>query len=232
MVEFVKSKVELLQHCGDDHYIANVARVSNHKWQDSNENDERIIKFLSQCEFFKLPVDKFRIHFSPFCHTFMSFRIKAPIIVARQLMRSTVGLIINEVSRRYVTNDPEFYDIEYFRKTAPNVKQGSIDTPTENNEYWLLRYQRYLQEGLELYTEMMKEGGICPEQARMVIPPASMTEWIWSGSMFAFVRVCALRCDPHAQKESKEIANEIYKHLKEKFPLSTKYVLKGIEENE
>jgi thymidylate synthase (FAD) len=206
---------------GTDLSVVNAARVSFDKtsnWQISqdgkvlNDADSKLIRYLATHN-----------HWSPFSHAFASFRIKAPIFVARQLVKHTVGLAWNEVSRRYVSSEPEFYLPSYWRKSATNVKQGSSDEAVEllsGNAavIWTM------EECLHLY-ECLLEDGVCAEQARMILPQNTMTEWIWSGSLYAFARVCNLRLDSHTQKETQEVAKQISSHMSELFPKSWKVLV-------
>ena len=214
-----KQSVELLDWCGDDLSVVNAARVSFAKqssWSNVGEyehaggelelpeKDEKLIKYLAKHK-----------HKSPFNHCFMSFRVKAPIFVARQLVKHEY-LPWNEVSRRYVTDEPEFYIPEVFRAKADNVKQGSSEQaiPFLTNPV-----QRASATALMVY-DMLLEQGVCPEQARMVLPQNTMTEWIWSGTLFAFAKMCKLRLDPHTQKETQEIAKMIDAEAKTLYPVS------------
>ena len=214
-----KQSVELLDWCGDDLSVVNAARVSFAKqssWSNVGEyehaggelelpeKDEKLIKYLAKHK-----------HKSPFNHCFMSFRVKAPIFVARQLVKHEY-LPWNEVSRRYVTEEPEFYIPEVFRAKADNVKQGSSEqaVPFLTNPV-----QRASATALMVY-DMLLEQGVCPEQARMVLPQNTMTEWIWSGTLFAFAKMCKLRLDPHTQKETQEIAKMIDAEAKTLYPVS------------
>lgn len=227
-------KVELIDHMGSDLDVVNAARVSfdkESKWQEHQEadngrywlelspKDAKLIKYLADYG-----------HWSPFSHCYVKFRIKAPIFVARQLQKHQVGLAWNEVSRRYVDSEPEFFKVPKngWRLKADNVKQGSSDetftgTPT-NTVYNAQTPNSVMGSALRMYNSLI-ELGICPEQARMVLPQATMTEWIWSGSLFAFARVCKQRLDPHAQKETQEIAAGIHLHLKKLFPVSTEALI-------
>ena len=207
-----KQSVELLDWCGDDLSVVNAARVSFAKqssWSDTDmevpEKDAKLIKYLAKHK-----------HKSPFNHCFMSFRVKAPIFVARQLVKHEY-LPWNEVSRRYVTEEPEFYIPEVFRAAADNVKQGSSDkaVPFPTNPI----VQRASSTALMVY-DMLLEQGVCPEQARMVLPQNTMTEWIWSGTLFAFAKMCKLRLDPHTQKETQEIAKMVDAEAKTLYPVS------------
>ena len=125
-----------------------------------------------------------------------------------------MGLSWNEVSRRYVSDNPSFYMPDSWRTRPDNVKQGSSETETvetllslEGKPYWRIdaAVQDHYKNCLELYEEMLLSG-VAPEQARLVLPVAHNTEWIWSGSVAAFARVYNLRIDPHAQKETRDVA--------------------------
>jgi thymidylate synthase (FAD) len=204
-MKVAKQSVELLDWCGDDKSVVNAARVSFAKVCDEfGEKDAKLINYLAKHK-----------HKSPFNHCFMSFRVKAPIFVARQLVKHEY-LPWNEVSRRYVTEEPEFYIPGVFRAAADNVKQGSSDkaVPFLTNPV-----QRASSTSLMVY-EMLLEQGVCPEQARMVLPQNTMTEWIWSGTLFAFAKMCKLRLDPHTQKETQEIARMIDAEAKKLYPVS------------
>ena len=154
--------------------------------EEFEKSDERLIRYLAEHK-----------HWSPFAHTFLSFRIKAPVFVARQLVKHQVGLVWNEESRRYITNDPEIYNINKWREKPESSKQGSgeqIIISTELN----LEVNEHLQQGLNLYNRLLLEN-VAPEQARAVLPQSMYTNWIWSGTLYAFARVCALRLDEHSQ---------------------------------
>ena len=222
-MKIVPIKVELIDHMGSDLSVVNAARVSFDKeseWQigfdgkQLNDADSKLIQYLATHN-----------HWSPFSHAFASFRIKAPIFVARQLVKHTVGLAWNEVSRRYVSTEPEFYLPDYWRKSASNVKQGSSDEVVEDAQDCVIFHARgggfvHVNEyALEAYQELL-EKGVCAEQARMILPQNTMTEWIWSGSLYAFARVCNLRLDSHTQKETQQVAQQISDCMKDLFPVS------------
>lgn len=207
-------KVELLDHMGSDLDVVNAARVSFNKEHDKfQDKDEKLIKYLAEHN-----------HWSPFSHCFVKFRVKAPIFIARQLQKHTVGLAWNEVSRRYVDYEPEFYFPEFWRKRADNVKQGSSDDTVEmdENDPWYIKTTVGACQNAYQY---LIDLGVAPEQARMVLPQNTMTEWIWSGSLYAFARVCNLRLGEGAQKEAGEVAQQIKNYLCQLFPVSTKYLL-------
>ena len=218
-------EVTYLGGYGSDATVVNAARVSFHKeCTEFKEKDEKLIKYLADHK-----------HFSPFNHAFLSFRIKAPIFVARQLVKHKF-MPWNEVSRRYVDEEPEFYFPDYWRKKADNVKQGSSnekfsgyivhefgkDVPYELQwgvDEGTSIIPGYLELIVTLYKGMI-HSGIAPEQARMILPQNMMTEWIWSGTLGAFLDMLVLRLDPHTQKESRDVAQLIAQHVKKIFPIS------------
>ena len=209
--------VQVIDHMGTDLSVVNAARVSFDKesqWQigfegkQLNDADSKLLSYLATHN-----------HWSPFSHAFASFRIKAPIFVARQLVKHTVGLAWNEVSRRYVSTEPEFYLPDYWRKSASNVKQGSSDEAIDNTDQVNSTIALEIKGLCNIYNGML-EDGVCAEQARMILPQNTMTEWIWSGSLYAYARVCNLRLDSHTQRETQQVAKLISNQMKELFPAS------------
>ena len=207
--------VELIDSMGSDLSVVNAARVSFHKFHEKfQDGDEKLINYLAK-----------HGHWTPFAHAFLSFRIKAPIFVARQLVKHQVGLAWNEVSRRYVDDEPEFWFPEVWRGKPVNAKQGSSDVEIyENNLLQKDFIKGTIKDCLDLYLELIDDG-VAPEQARMVLPQNTMTEWLWSGSLAAFARVCKLRLDPHAQQETQDVAFEIDRLVPDNFRLSWKALL-------
>ena len=197
--------VHLVDSMGTDLSVVNAARVSFAKESDGfSDKDEKLINYLAKHN-----------HWSPFGHASLQFRIKAPIFVARQLVKHQVGLVWNEVSRRYVDDEPEFYIPSEWRLKADDKKQGSSDKFIEYNIESTMEYVK------ETYNNLLK-ADIAPEMARMVLPQNLYTEWYWSGSLMAFARVCNLRCKPDTQKETQVIAQMIDYESKQKFPVSWK----------
>lgn len=209
------SRVELIDSMGSDLSVVNAARVSFSKRSDAlDARDIRLIGYLARHN-----------HWTVFGHCSLSFRIAAPFFVARQLGKHQVGLVWNEVSRRYVDSEPEFFVPTTWRARAENVKQGSGDDLRKDHER--ISDEALLestQKALDSYKDLL-DFGVCPEQARMVLPQNTMTEWIWSGSLMAFCRVCKLRLDPHSQKETRDVAEKIKESLVALFPESTKALL-------
>lgn len=170
-------------------------------------------------------------HWTPFGHTAITLHIKAPIFVARQLGKHQVGMVWNEVSRRYVTDEPEFYVPDVWRKAAENVKQGSSDEAVDDVFGWAFAVigentiqhanKRHLNSALDYYKELL-DHGVCPEQARMVLPQSMYTEWYWTGNLYSFANVFIQRTDSHAQREVQEVARQIGKIIEPLFPVSWK----------
>ena len=206
--------VDLIDSMGTDLTVVNAARVSFDKHHKTfTDGDEKLIKYLAE-----------HGHWTPFAHPQLQFRISAPVFVARQLVKHQVGLVWNEVSRRYVDSQPTFYLAENWRRKAENKKQGSSDDEVILNTR-IKDDIIYIQEkAAQLYTELLSKG-VAPEQARMLLPQSMYTEWYWTGSLFAFARICKLRISDDAQKETKEIAEKISKLIKEIFPISWKHLI-------
>ena len=198
------TQVTLIDKMGSDLSVVNSARVSFAKQHNTmQDNDERLIKYLATHN-----------HWSPFGHASLQFRIKAPVFVARQLVKHQVGLVWNEVSRRYVDDEPEFYIPDVWRKKPEgSIKQGSSEETVEYDIAGTIEYTK------QTYKNLLREG-IAPEMARMVLPQNMYTEWYWSGTLYAFARVCELRCKDDSQRETRDITWQIDKLVKDKFPVS------------
>ena len=222
-------EVTLIDHMGTDLSVVNAARVSFAKESEFielnilgtdfshkvlREEDKRLINYLAKHK-----------HYSPFNHTFLSFRIKAPIFVARQLVKHEY-MPWNEESRRYVDNEPEFYPLQ-FRWKAEKVKQGSgaeVDAETQKAAEAI--FWNSVDTALDAYNHLLAMG-ICAEQARAVLPVDQMTEWYWSGTLKAFHKMLGLRLDPHAQKEAQIVAQKIAPEIDNTFPVSFKALMEN-----
>lgn len=223
--------VNLIQHVGSDLQVVNAARVSFDKeseWDEilSDGEDEHgwfqeVTKVLSHKDTKLIKYLATHKHFSPFNHSFITLRIKAPIFVARQLVKHKF-MPWNEVSRRYVDEEPEFYFPEYWRAKADNVKQGS----SEEEASWIgtNNVERDVQQLLSRYLWMV-ENGVCAEQARMILPQNMMTTWYWSGTLGAYCDMLRLRLDPHTQYESRIVAQKIREIIEPIFPVSVSALL-------
>jgi thymidylate synthase (FAD) len=184
----------LIDRMGSDLTVVNAARVSFNSHSDElTKKDIKLISFLSK-----------HGHWSPFAHVQLTLRVKAPFFVARQLYKHQVGLVSNEISRRYVDSDIEFYEPKVWRKAAENVKQGSSD----ESSGWGPCFKGHMtsqQLALAEYFDAI-DSGVCMEQARMLLPQSMMTEWYWTGSMVAFARIVSQRTHSTAQRETQEVA--------------------------
>lgn len=218
-------KAEYISRMGTDLTVVNAARVSFDKQSEYeydpyndlyvlSHQDQKLINYLAKHK-----------HWTPFAHPQITVHIKAPIFVARQLGKHQVGMVWNEVSRRYVDSEPEFYSPGVWRKRAENVKQGSSED-TVNAEW----HPAHLYEKPLAVYKTMLERGVCPEQARMVLPQSMYTEWYWTGSLSAFARVCKLRLDTHTQKETRDVAQQIHAIIKPLFPISWKALMENVDE--
>ena len=197
---------------GTDLTVVNAARVSFGKTSEMEYDpwgppllkakDNKLIRYLAKHK-----------HISPFGHCFASFHIKAPIFVARQLVKHKF-LRWNEISRRYVDDTPEFYEPMAWRGRSSDKKQGSaglVNISVDQELQW--------NRQLSTYNTLLSEG-VAPEQARMVLPQSMMTEWYWSGSLDAFADMCNLRCKSDTQAETRQVARQIDHKMIELFPVS------------
>jgi thymidylate synthase (FAD) len=207
--------VEILEVFGNDLSVVNAARVSFHKEAtEFGARDSGLINYLAKNN-----------HISPFFHPQARFRLKMPIFVAREWFRHTVGFARNEVSRRYVDEPPEVWIPIEFRQRDPNLKQGSKSDIVENNIAVLEIYNHSMRTALDAYDEMLREG-VAPELARAVLPQSMFTEFIETGSLAAYARLCKLRLDPHAQREIQDYAVAVCALLEPKFPVSWDALMK------
>lgn len=205
-------KAELLHHFGDDLMVVNAARVSFGKWRDMfGEDDARLIRYLAKHE-----------HIAPFFHPQIQFRITAPIFVARQWFRSEVGTARspkNEISRRYVDEDPEFFIPNTWRgRPVGSVKQGSSGEILACLNADLI-FANACAAAKKTYKDLL-ELGVAPEQARMVLPQATYTQWIETGSLHFWARLCGLRIQSDAQKETRDLAMQVSYAIARLFPVS------------
>lgn len=237
------STVELIDVMGTDLDVVQSARVSFDKQSSLEQaihysynpdlnngmggHDEVVVEQLSMRDCNLIKYLATHNHWAPFAHCYIKFRIKAPVFVARQLHKHQAGLVVSEVSRRYVSYTPEVYQPKEWRGKATNKKQGSSDQSVALNKTHYLGdidkdcdpYEGSCRIALEAYQELLDKG-VCEEQARLVLPQGAMTEWIWSGSLAAFLRVVQLRTSSDAQKETADVANQIARHIRGLFPVS------------
>ena len=208
--------VQLVDWMGSDLSVCDAARVSFNKQSQLDENgdlterDAKLIAYLSKHD-----------HFTPFCHGMVTLRIKCPIFVRAQLGKHQIGLTMNEVSRRYVTFEPEVY-VPLWRAAPTNgAKQGSSGRIEDMDLCIKMRqeYDSVAKDCIKLYNDLLADG-VAPEQARAILPQGTYTEFVWTGSLYAFARIYKLRIDSHAQWEIQEYAKAIDKLIAPLFPVS------------
>jgi thymidylate synthase (FAD) len=206
--------VEVIETFGSDLTVVNAARVSFEK--ESNElvkQDIGLINYLAKHD-----------HISPFFHPQIRLRIKMPIFIAREWFRHTIGFARNEISRRYVDSPPSIWIPENFRERDVNLKQGSKPTEIQDSKTATLLYEETVESCLKTYNKLL-ELNVAPEIARSILPQGMYTEFIETGSLAAYVRLCNLRTDSHAQREIQEYARAVSSLVEPHFPHSWKAMM-------
>jgi len=196
---------------GDDSLVVDAARVSlaRKAAEFTPAQNDKLIRYLAR-----------HGHWTPFGHPQITIHVEAPIFVARQLVKHQVGLVWNEVSRRYIDSPPTFFTPRSWRPRAANNKQGSVrDDQIGDMRAAYTVYQDTVRVLVDAYDDLLALG-VAPEQARMILPLSSMTEWYWTGSLAAWARVYRLRSGEDAQAETSEIAEDIGDILRELYPVS------------
>lgn len=211
-------RVTYVDHMGSDLSVVNAARVSfKKKHEEFKEKDKKLLKYLAE-----------HGHISPFHHTFITMHVKAPVFVARQLVKHEY-MPWNEVSRRYVDEEPEFYSPNVWRGRSKDKKQGSsgpIDVSNFGTAYSILRQNtiphaedRFYTHALDFYSDLL-DHGVAPEQARIVLPQSMFTEWYWSGTLSAWAKMYNLRIKEDTQYETREVAKQAGEILSGLYPES------------
>jgi thymidylate synthase (FAD) len=157
-------------------------------------------------------------HWVPFGHPHITLRMSAPVPIARQAFKHKIGFVESEESRRYITSTPTLFIPTHFRAAAEDVKQGSAGIH-EDTELWQAEYRDNWAAALHLYKSMLR-GGVCPEQARMVLPQGTEVNWVWTGSLYAFSQAYVARSDAHAQKEIQDLFAQVDQIIRPLFPVS------------
>ena len=229
-------KAQYVDHMGSDLSVVNAARVSFDKKSDweqvdcghedcgpecsgsrtrLSKADTKLINYLAKHD-----------HWTPFAHTAISLRMRAPIPIRTQCFKHKQGLVENEESRRYINSEPEVYHPKIWRKASTgSAKQGSSDQPIEGyRSLWGYEtiyedYDDHVNEAVSLYLHML-DSGVCPEQARFVLPQGCFVNWIWTGNVYSFANFYKKRTDPNAQREVSELALAVGKVIKPLFPVS------------
>ena len=206
--------VELVDNMGSDMTVANAARVSFNKHKDVfDENDEKLIGYLADHH-----------HWTPFAHPQITLRMKAPISIRTQCFKHKVGFTENEISRRYVSDEPDFFFPVWRGKPEGSAKQGSSDVKENQSELeWA--YGFALRTALDAYNQLLADG-VAPEQARFVLPQGMYTEWYWTGSLAAFARFYTQRTHEGAQSEIRELAEMVSDIIQPLYPVSWSVLIK------
>lgn len=158
------------------------------------------------------------VHWTPFAHTAISIRMKAPIPIRTQCFKHKQGLVENEESRRYISVTPEIFIPEFRQKPEGSIKQGSAGIHP-HNEIWKAEYKRLTDKAVAAYLRMI-EDGVAPEQARFVLPQGAMVNWIWTGNLLAFANFFNKRSDSHAQQEIQDLSHAVAAIMEPLFPVS------------
>lgn len=239
---------EYIDHMGDDQRVVDVARISFGplKRETTPEQDASLIRFLAngvtskdkaviinmiqegsnnystsgkeEAEWLYDRIRHQAVHWTPFAHTAITLRMKAPIPVRTQAFKHKQGMVENEESRRYISATPEIFIPEFRQKPEGSIKQGSAGIH-EANDYWKRQYIYHTQEAVALYERMIADG-VAPEQARFVLPQGSMVNWIWTGNLLAFANFFNKRSDSHAQQEIQDLAHAVAAIVEPLFPVS------------
>ena len=241
--------VEYINHYLTDKDVANFARQSFGKLAENftEVQNNNLIKFLArgmssgdwenlitqmctvkssdEAKDLAVYLRKIPEHFVPYCHPHITLRMKAPVPIARQLFKHRIGFSESEESRRYVSHKPEYYIPVFFRSAATNVKQGSGDKHPESR-HWKSEYQAQCESAIETYETMIKEG-VCPEQARFVLPQGVEVNWVLTGSLYAFANLYNQRSDSHAQQEIQDVARMVDVIISPLYPVSWAALTQG-----
>ena len=242
--------VEYINHYLTDKDVANFARQSFGKLAENftEVQNNNLIKFLArgmssgdwenlitqmctvkssdEAKDLAVYLRKIPEHFVPYCHPHITLRMKAPVPIARQLFKHKIGFVESEESRRYVSHKPEYFVPDFFRSAAANVKQGSGDAHPKS-DFWKTHYQIRCEKAIQTYEDMIVDG-ICPEQARFVLPQGVEVNWVLTGSLYAFANLYNQRSDSHAQKEIQDVAHMIDGIISPLYPISWYALTKGI----
>lgn len=242
-------KVIYVNHYLSDRDVANFARQSFAKLADNftTEQNANLIRFLArgmssgdwegllhklvglnsvkEAKELATYLRKIPEHWVPFGHPHVTFRMQAPVPIRVQSFKHKIGFLESEESRRYISSKPEFYVPPHFRAKAENVKQGSGDVHPRS-QAWMDSYIAQCNDSIALYEEAIADG-VCPEQARFMLPQGCEVNWVWTGSLFAFANFYNQRSDSHAQKEIQELAESVGEIMASLYPVSWAALTKG-----
>jgi len=136
-----------------------------------------------------------------------------------------VGFVESEESRRYISSRPELFIPKHFRAAAASVKQGSAGPHTES-EQWKTVYVEHCTQALDTYEAMIADG-VCPEQARLILPQGCEVNWVWTGSLYAYANFYNQRSDSHAQQEIQDLAEAVNQIIAPLYPVSWAALTQG-----
>lgn len=235
-----------IDHMGNDLRSCNMARQSFGKWKDESQElesrDKGLIRFLA--EGIK-STDKQAIlnqmqtctnpavlqdlasrlfpqrHWVPLAHNMISLKMEAPIPIRTQCFKHKVGFVESEESRRYISTEPTIFVPDYFAEMAEDVKQGSTGEPHPDSPIWIEAYKQQTASAIDLYSGMVK-AGVAPEEARLVLPQGTVVNWSWTGSLVAFASFYNQRTDPHAQRQTRDLAAKVGSIIEPLYPISWK----------
>lgn len=241
-----KGHVDYIDHMGGDITVVNAARVSfnnRSEYEVDKESYDRLrvgdgqSKESFKSEFLKLSDRDEKLikylaehnHWTPFAHPQITLRLKAPISIRTQFFKHKQGFVENEISRRYVTFEPEFYHPRWRHKPEGNAKQGSSEFVEDGIDRDMLdsKFDVVCKKAIDHYNFLVEEG-VAPEQARFILPQGMYTEWYWTGSLAAYARFCSLRSASYAQWEIREYADAVGKVIKSLYPVCWKYLTVGL----
>mgnify|MGYP003112888873 CR=1 FL=1 len=230
-------EVTLIDHMGSDLTVVNSARVSFDKesnWSEDTKAKQRLdssrstyhkedLQRLSDKDVKLINYLAKHNHWTPFAHPQITFRIKAPISIRTQMFKHKQGFVENEVSRRYVKSDPEWYHPRWRACPTNGAKQGSSGWLQYDKEADAMcidgDYHYAVSQCVMAYKRLISEG-VAPEQARFVLPQGCLTEWYWTGSLASYARFYKQRIDSHAQWEVQQFASAIGDEVSRLFPTS------------
>lgn len=211
-----KGFVHLVEWMGGDRGVVQAARVC---YQSDGlcepEKDKKLIEYLLQHK-----------HGTPFEHSVLKFHVKAPLFVARQWFRHRMASY-NEVSGRYTVLKDEFYEPEIWRGQDTKNKQGSAGVlPFDKQEIAKVALRSVQQAAMNAY-HILLDIGVSKEMARFVLPVNIYTEWYWTVNARSLMNFLDLRCDAHAQWETRQYADTIYRMFVDVMPWTAAALAKG-----
>lgn len=243
-------KAEYVSHYLTDQDVANFARHSFAKLAANftEEQNHKLVKFLARgmqsndwedlitgiqvggdreaAKKLAVYLRSIPEHWVPFGHPQITLRMQAPVPIRTQCFKHKIGFVESEESRRYISSKPEIYIPEYIRaKPEGSVKQGSADVHPES-DLWKARFENHMRAMVTLYEEAIKDG-VCPEQARFLLPQGTEVNWVWTGSLYAFANAYNKRTDPHAQKEVRDLFDQVGDIISPLYPVSWAALTQG-----